>query len=109
MAAVRDALAQTLRDERRLPEAEAIARHALATYRSRLAANHPRVAEAQVTLGQVLVAAGRPVEAKPHLEQAVQLRRQLFGEEDWRRPRRAWRSSARACARSGPGSRARLI
>jgi tetratricopeptide (TPR) repeat protein len=84
VASIREELANILRERGQLREAEELARRSLSMFESKHGRDHPYTLNGLVTLGRVLVSAGRPAEAEGHLREAVRLRRARFGDGDWR-------------------------
>ena len=68
----------------RLPQADSVLRHALATFRTRFGDRHARTAEALTALGSVLTERGRLAEADSLLRLALGVRETLFAAGDLR-------------------------
>jgi tetratricopeptide (TPR) repeat protein len=81
---VRAQLARILGDRGKLSDAKELARLVVANSRQRLPADHPWLADALLTLGQVLVSGGEAAEAERHFREAAALLEKRFGPGDWR-------------------------
>jgi tetratricopeptide (TPR) repeat protein len=72
-------LAFVRRNQRKLAEAEALHREALAMRRKLLGNDHPQVANSLVNLAEALDMQGRFAESEPVLREALAIRRKAFG------------------------------
>lgn len=80
MAGIHYGLGAAYRQMEDFPKAEKHLLQALETYRQHPDSKPSRIAQVQSSLGQVLHARGRALEARPLLEQALESRRRLFGD-----------------------------
>jgi tetratricopeptide (TPR) repeat protein/tRNA A-37 threonylcarbamoyl transferase component Bud32 len=84
LALVSANLAPVLRDLGRLGEAEETFRVVRARLEAGMPQTRARMGSVLVGLGRTLVEAGRPADARPLLEQGLQMVREQYGENDWR-------------------------
>jgi tetratricopeptide (TPR) repeat protein len=77
-------LANDLRLQGKLAEAEVRSGEALATSRPALGRDHPTVARQEVDLARVYLDQGRPAAAKPLLLHVLAVQRKFYAADDWR-------------------------